>query len=47
MELEKAYKQKRKVFEQQLQHGQELEAKMNKIAAENKDLTTTEKEYDP
>ncbi|KAL3060705.1 hypothetical protein OYC64_015123 [Pagothenia borchgrevinki] len=45
MELEKAYKQKREVFEQQLQLGQELEAEMNKIAAENKDFTTTEKEY--
>ncbi|XP_033983099.1 vicilin-like seed storage protein At2g18540 isoform X2 [Trematomus bernacchii] len=45
MELEKAYKQKREVFEQRLQLGQELEAEMNKIAAENKDFTTTEKEY--
>ncbi|KAK1895277.1 Peripheral-type benzodiazepine receptor-associated protein 1 [Dissostichus eleginoides] len=45
MELEKAYKQKREVFEQQFQLGQELEAEMNKIAAENKDFTNTEKEY--
>ncbi|XP_033959023.1 golgin subfamily A member 6-like protein 22 [Pseudochaenichthys georgianus] len=45
LELEKAYKQKREVFEQQLQLAQELEAEMNKIAAENKDFTNTEKEY--